>query len=334
VAARHALVVVPLAAAEARWLTLHEWDLLTSSDRVVFEDPAHPLIARLRAANVPAGPFDDEPDPADAACALVADPDSPRVVELARAGAIVTSGSAPAPDALTAAHGARVGRRASGALGALALVMARLRGPDGCPWDAEQTHESLRVHLLEETHEVLEAIDAAATGEHLEEELGDLLLQVVFHAQLAADEGRFDVAGVAERIVAKLLHRHPHVFGDVVVSGASDVVANWEAIKAREKEARTPHSAEPQERSGPFDGIPATLPGLLAAYKTQKRAAGLGFEADAATARARVEEALAAPATPEAVGEALFWLVAVARAAGIDPEGALARATLRFRASL
>ncbi|MDQ3983214.1 MAG: MazG family protein, partial [Actinomycetota bacterium] len=224
---------------------------------------------------------------------------------------------------LTAAHGARVGRRAASALGGLALVMARLRGPDGCPWDAEQTHESLRVHLLEEAHEVLEAIDAGATGEHLEEELGDLLLQVVFHAQLAADEGRFDVAGVADRIVAKLLHRHPHVFGDVVVSGASDVVANWEAIKAKEK-----------VRAGPFDGIPATLPGLLAAYKTQKRAAGLGFEADAATARARLDEALSAPPTPEAVGEALFWLVAVARSAGVDPEGALARATRRFRQSL
>ncbi len=321
--ARHALVVVPLAAGETEWLTLHEWDLLTSSERVVFEDPAHPLIERLTAAGVPAGPFDDEPDAARGGCALVADPASPRVLELARAGAVVTSGSSPVPDPLTAAHGALVGRRAASALGALALVMARLRGPDGCPWDAEQTHESLRVHLLEEAHEVLEAIDAGATGEHLEEELGDLLLQVVFHAQLAADEGRFDVAGVGERIVAKLLHRHPHVFGDVVVSGAPDVVANWEAIKAGEK-----------ERAGPFDGIPATLPGLLAAYKTQKRAAGLGFQADAATARKKVDGALAAPPTRETIGEALFWLVAVARSAGVDPEGALARATLRFRQSL
>ncbi|MDQ3915333.1 MAG: MazG family protein [Actinomycetota bacterium] len=321
---RPALVVVPLAPGEWEWLTLHEWDLLASSDRVLFERPDHPLVARLAAAGVPAGPFDDEPDATRAAWALVTDPGSPRVRELAAAGATVTSGSSSAPDAVTAAQGAGIGRRAAATFGSLALVMARLRGSGGCPWDAEQTHESLRVHLLEEAHEVLEAIDGGALGDELEEELGDLLLQVVFHAQLAADDGRFDVAGVAERIVAKLLHRHPHVFGDVVVAGAADVVANWEAIKAKEKE----------DRPGPFDGIPASLPGLLATYKTQKRAAALGFRADPETARRRVEEALAAPAGPEAIGEALFWLVAVARSAGVDPEGALARATLRFRQSL
>ena len=320
---RESLVVVPLAPGETEWLTLHEWDLLTSSERVVFERPDHPLLERLASAGVPAGPFDDEPSAEDASWALVADPGSPRVRELAEAGAVVTSGASPAPDALTAAQGAPVGRRAASSLGALALVMARLRGPGGCPWDAEQTHESLRVHLLEEAHEVLEAIDLGALGEHLEEELGDLLLQVVFHAQLAADDGRFDVAGVADRIVAKLLHRHPHVFGDVVVGGAADVVANWESIKAAEK-----------ERTGPFDGIPPSLPALLAAYKTQKRAAALGFEADAATARRRVEEALAEPEGAGALGDALFWLVALARSAGIDPEGALAKATLKFRTSL
>ncbi|MFN2587463.1 MAG: MazG family protein [Actinomycetota bacterium] len=321
---RRALVVVPLAPGEWEWLTLREWDLLTGSECVLFERPDHPLVERLTAAGVPAGPFDDEPDAARASHALVADPSSPRVRELAEAGAIVTSGPASAPDGVTAAQGAPIVRRAAATLGTLALVMARLRGPGGCPWDAEQTHESLRVHLVEEAHEVLEAIDGGAFGDELEEELGDLLLQVVFHAQLAADDGRFDLAGVAERIVAKLLHRHPHVFGDVVVSGASDVVANWEAIKSAEKE----------ERRGPFDGIPASLPALVAAYKTQKRAAGLGFDADAAAARRRVDDALAAPAGPESVGEALFWLVALARSAGVDPEGALAKATLRFRQSL
>lgn len=319
------LVVVPLAATEAEWLTLAEWDLLTACEHVVFEHPDHPLAKRLRDAGVQAGPFDDELDPGRAGWALVADPSSPRIVELARAGATVTSGAAPAPDSLTAAHGAVFGRRAGSALGALALVMARLRGPDGCPWDAEQTHESLRVHLLEEAHEVLEAIDAGATGAELEEELGDLLLQVVFHAQLAADDGRFDVAGVADRLVAKLLHRHPHVFGDVVVAGAAEVVSNWEAIKAKEKG---------HERPGPFDGIPPTLPALLTAYKVQKRAAGLGFEADAAAARAAIESALAADPDPATVGEVLFWTVALARSAGVDPEGALARATVKFRQSL
>lgn len=322
---RDALVVVPLAAAETEWLTLAEWDLLTACDHVVFEHPDHPLAARLRDAGVSAGPFDDEPDAGRAGWALVADPSSPRLVELARAGAIVTSGAATAPDSLTAAHGARFGRRAGSALAGLALVMARLRGPDGCPWDAEQTHESLRVHLLEEAHEVLEAIDAGATGAELEEELGDVLLQVVFHAQLAADDGRFDVAEVADRLVAKLLHRHPHVFGDVVVAGAAEVVSNWEAIKAKEKA---------EARPGPFDGIPPTLPALLTAYKVQKRAAALGFEADGEAARESIRRALGTSTDPETVGELLFWTVALARSAGVDPEGALARAVVKFRQSL
>jgi MazG family protein len=319
------LVVVPLAPDETGRLTLAEWDLLTSCDRVLFEQPDHPLADRLRAAGVAAGPFDDEPDAASVGCALVADPASPRVVELARAGATVTSATAPSPDALTAAHGASVGRRAGSSLGGLALLMARLRGPDGCPWDAEQTHESLRVHLLEEAHEVLEAIDVGATGPELEEELGDLLLQVFFHAELASEEERFDVAGVADRLAAKLLHRHPHVFGDTAVAGAAEVVANWEAIKAKEKAA---------ERPDPFDGIPPTLPALLVTYKVQKKAARLGFEADATAAREGVEKALREEPTPDAVGRALFWTVALARSAGVDPEGALARATLKFRQSL
>ncbi len=316
------LVVVPLAAAEAEWLTLGEWELLTGCECVLFERPEHPLLERLKVAGVAAGPFDDEPDATRGGWALVTDPGSPRVVELARAGAVVTSGSAAAPDSLTAAHGARFGRRAASALAGLALVMARLRGPDGCPWDAEQTHESLRVHLVEEAHEVLDAIDAGAVGEELEEELGDLLLQVFFHAQLARDAGRFDVAEVAERIAAKLLHRHPHVFGDVVVASAAEVISNWETIKAREK-----------QRGDAFEGIPASLSALLAAYKTQKRAAGLGFSPSKDEARRRVEDALQREASPEILGEALFWLVALARAAGVDPEGALAGATLRFRRS-
>ncbi|HEX2295055.1 MAG TPA: MazG family protein [Actinomycetota bacterium] len=320
-----ALLVVPLARDEAGWLTLAEWDLLTSCERVLFEHPDHPLAERLRDAGVPAGPFDDEPDAARSGWALVADPGSPRVVELARAGAEVTTGAAPVPDTLTAAHGARAGRRAGTSLARLALVMARLRGPDGCPWDAEQTHESLRVHLLEEAHEVLEAIDAGATGAELEEELGDVLLQVFFHAELASEEGRFDVGSVADRLVAKLLHRHPHVFGDVVVAGAAEVVSNWEALKAKEKGG---------EREDPFDGIPPTLPALLKAHKVQKRAAALGFRADAGAARSAIEKALAGDPTAATVGDVLFWTVALARSAGVDPEGALSRAVVKFRQSL
>jgi XTP/dITP diphosphohydrolase len=129
-------------------------------------------------------------------------------------------------------------RRAQARLGELVAVMARLRSEDGCPWDREQTHVSLVPHLLEEAHEVLEAIETGEFEEALEDELGDVLLQVVFHSQLAADDARFDVEGVAAAIVAKLVRRHPHVFSDVIVSGADEVVTNWHAIKAEEKRLR------------------------------------------------------------------------------------------------
>ena len=317
------LLVVPLAPDEPGHLTLDEWDALVACERVLFERPDHPLIERLRASGIPAGPFDDEPSADRDGWAFVADPGSSRVIELARAGAVVTSGSAPSPDPLSAAHASHLVRRAASSLGALSLIMARLRSEDGCPWDAEQTHESLRVHLVEEAYEVLDAIDRNEVGDELEEELGDLLLQVAFHAQLAAEDGRFDLAEVAERISAKLLHRHPHVFGDVVVSGAGEVVSNWESIKAREK-----------DREDVFEGIPEALPSLLLAYKTQKRAASLGFDPDEGTAWRKLGAILAEPTNPDSVGETLFWVVALARANGIDPEGALRRATLRFRQSL
>lgn len=317
------LLVVALPAADAASLTLREWDLLTQREQVLFEDPTHPLIARLTAHGISAGPFDDEPQPDDATRALVAEPGSERIVELARAGAVVLSDPGRGPDPLTVAHGAAVSRRAAGSLGTLAQVMARLRGPDGCPWDQEQSHESLRVHLIEEAYEVLDAIDRAEVGADLEEELGDLLLQVFFHAQLASEDGRFDVGTVAERLVAKLLHRHPHVFGETVVADAGEVVRNWESIKAAEK-----------ERSGPFDDVPAGLPALLYSYKMQKRAAALDFAADrhrALTEANRALDVLRSDASPAAMGAALFWLVALARAAGIDPEGALRSETNRFR---
>ena len=317
------LLVVALSSADAASLTIREWDLLTQREQVLFEDPAHPLIDRLTAHGVSAGPFDDEPEAADGKRALVADPTSERILELARAGAEVVAGPGQGPDPLTVAHGAPVARRAAGSLGTLAQVMARLRGSDGCPWDQEQSHESLRVHLVEEAYEVLDAIDRGAVGADLEEELGDLLLQVFFHAQLASEDGRFDVGTVAERLVAKLLHRHPHVFGETVVADAGEVVRNWESIKATEK-----------DRSGPFEDVPPGLPALLYSYKMQKRAAGLGFVADEARAveeANRALETLDSDGSPAAMGAALFWLVALARARGVDPEGALRSETNRFR---
>lgn len=196
-----------------------------------------------------------------------------------------------------------------------------------CPWDREQTHASLRRHLLEETYEVLEAIDEGEP-EHLEEELGDLLFQVVFHATLGAEEGAFTLADVARGVHDKLVARHPHVFGDVEAATAGEVASNWEAIKAREK-----------GRSRLMDGIPGALPALLYAWKVQRKAAGVGFDwptLDGPLAKVAEELAeLAAAATPaeriEELGDLLFAVVNVARHVEVEPELALRAAVGKFR---
>jgi tetrapyrrole methylase family protein/MazG family protein len=207
----------------------------------------------------------------------------------------------------------------------LIRVMARLRGPDGCPWDREQTHQSLARHLLEETHETLEAID---TGDplRLREELGDVLLQVVFHAEMARGEETFDIDDVAEEITAKLIRRHPHVFGDLQVDSSSEVLVNWERIKVEEKGQ---HAVD--------DEIPATLPALARASKVQRRAAGSGFDwrtKEAALAKVREELAELEAAGPDRVedelGDVLFAVAALGRRVNVDPETALRKATRRF----
>jgi XTP/dITP diphosphohydrolase len=316
------LLVVPLAPDELDLLTLGELDELLSSERVLFEQPEHPLRKRLESAGVNCGGLEGEPEVGAAGWALVADPGSARVLELARGGARVVAGAARPPDDLSAAHAAPTVRRAAAALAAVVAVMARLRSEDGCPWDREQTHESLKIHLLEEAHEVIEAIDSAV-AEDLAEELGDLLLQVMFHSRLAEQRGSFDISDVAAALTAKLVLRHPHVFSDVGVSGAAEVLKNWESIKTIEK-----------GRAHPFDGIPRTLPALLKTAKMQKRAVPLGFSAPEREAHARLAAALAGEATRASLGEALFWLVALARARGVDPEAALASHLEEFRASL
>lgn len=208
----------------------------------------------------------------------------------------------------------------------LVKVMARLRGPDGCPWDREQTHETLARHLLEESHELLEAIDAG-DSEAIRDELGDLLLQVVFHAQMASDDGRWDVDDVARRLVEKLVHRHPHVFGDVEVSGADEVLTNWERLKAAEGS---------MVRSAVDEDIPATLPALARAAKVQRRAAGWGVEwpsPEAAVTSLREEVEKLSDATDEVeqlIGDVLFAAVAAARKLGVDAESALRRTTRGF----
>jgi XTP/dITP diphosphohydrolase len=232
------LLVVPLAAEESDRVTLREYDRLRACTKVLFEDPSHPLLSRLIEEGISAGPFDDEPAADADAVGLVAAPDSPRIVELARLGAEVTAGPSSIDDYLTAAHGAYVLRRAQASLGELVALMARLRSADGCPWDREQTHASLAPHLLEEAQEVLEAIEAGDVGDELEDELGDILLQVAFHAEMAAREQRFDVAGVSKAIVSKLVRRHPHVFAGLQVSGPDEVIRNWNQIKAEEKKLR------------------------------------------------------------------------------------------------
>ncbi len=218
----------------------------------------------------------------------------------------------------------------------LVATETRLRGPGGCPWDHEQTHASLARHLVEEAYEVLDAIeeDAAGAGsDHLREELGDLLLQVVFHAQISEDAGEFDVDAIARAITEKLIRRHPHVFGEVQVGSAREVLRNWEAIK-RDEEGRT----------DPLAGIPSALPALQLAAKLQKRVADTEFawpERDRPAAKVgevlqeldEVAETSDPDRLERAVGDLLFAVVALARERGVEPEAALRRAARRFRAA-
>ncbi|MBM4197640.1 MAG: nucleoside triphosphate pyrophosphohydrolase [Gammaproteobacteria bacterium] len=208
-------------------------------------------------------------------------------------------------------------------------VMAALRDPDtGCPWDVEQDFRSIAPYTIEEAYEVNEAIargDMAA----LRDELGDLLLQVVFHARMAEEAGQFDFAGVTAAIVDKLVRRHPHVFGTERVTGAREQQDAWEALKARERGDR-----------GVLDGVAIALPALVRATKLGRRAAAVGFDwPDIDGARAKVHEELAefeatAPADQDAreseLGDLLFAVANLARHAGIDPEAALRRANGKF----
>ena len=199
-------------------------------------------------------------------------------------------------------------------------IVAKLRAPDGCPWDREQTHQSLARCLVEETSEVLETIDA---GDHegMQEELGDLLLQVVMHAQLAEEVGSFDLEGVGREINEKLIRRHPHVFGEGAdLQSADQVLARWDEIKAAEK------AAKGKTLSGDevFRDLPPALPALLYALDVYKRSDKAGLAEEGAWDDAEVAP-LAESLTEETVGEELFLLVAACRQRGIDPESALRR---------
>lgn len=214
-------------------------------------------------------------------------------------------------------------------------VMRRLRAPDGCPWDREQDHATLKPYLLEEAYEVLEAIDEGDDAE-LCSELGDVLLQVVFHAQVASETDRFGVDDVCQAIVDKLVRRHPHVFGDVNVDGSGDVVRNWEQIKLAERAGR---GSEPPSA---LDGVPVVLPALQRAQRVQEKASRVGFDWDQVDgALSKVTEEIEElrqehdqGGTPERIneefGDLLFALVNVARFMKVAPEDALRGAVNKF----
>jgi MazG family protein len=229
---------------------------------------------------------------------------------------------------------------------AMPWISARLRQPDGCPWDQEQTHTSLRKHLLEEAYEVYDALEAGATPE-LAGELGDLWLQIVLHAQLAAEAGVFDLADVQAAIASKIVRRHPHVFGDAVARTASDVNRQWERIKADERAAA---AAEPGTDTADgdgatavpksaLDGISRSMPALAASQEMQERAANLGYDwpsmegvldkvaEEADELRRAANDAERA----EEFGDLLFVLVNVARRRGIEAEAAVRSANAKFK---
>lgn len=216
------------------------------------------------------------------------------------------------------------------AIAQLRSIVARLRAPDGCPWDREQTHATLRPGLIEEAYEVIEAINRGDDA-NLREELGDLLLQVVFHAQIAQEEGRFDFDAVAREISEKLVRRHPHVFAEGKCADSDEVLKQWDEIKRAEKGL---------QQTSLLDGITGGLPALMRAEKIQKKAARVGFDWDAvAPVIAKVREELAEVEAelggrPERLedelGDLLFSVVNLARKLKIDSEVALHRATDKF----
>lgn len=214
----------------------------------------------------------------------------------------------------------------------LMTIMRKLRGPGGCPWDAEQTHESLIRYLLEETYEVIEAIDAKS-ADHLKEELGDLLLQPVFHAVIAEEEGHFDISDIISTLCEKLVRRHPHVFGDLQISDSDAQVKNWERIKKMEKGTA---------RVSALSGVPPHLPALLKAHKISEKASWVGFDwnhSDQVFAKVMEElhefEEAWAGGDPERMedelGDLLFAIVNLGRFLSLNPEEALRKTINRFQ---
>ena len=217
-----------------------------------------------------------------------------------------------------------------------------MRAPGGCPWDREQTHATLRTYLIEEAYEVLDAIEKGNPQE-LAEELGDLLLQVLFHADLAREAGSFDISQVIAGIHNKMIRRHPHVFGDVKARTSGEVLKNWAQIKAKEKQASVPHARISRNPApSALDGVSRHLPALLEAYQMTRRAAQIGFDWERIEGifeklkeeTTELRSALSASdrrAAEEEVGDLLFSLVNLARFLGLDPEVTLKQSNLKFK---
>ena len=220
----------------------------------------------------------------------------------------------------------------SGKFDEIVRIMARLRGPEGCPWDKEQTPESLKPFLVEETYEVLEAIDEASPPK-VREELGDLLFQIVFHSRIAEERGEFDIEEVLENISSKMIRRHPHVFREKSLKTSGEVLADWELIKKKEKGNA--------ERKSILEGVPKELPALIRAHRLQERAARVGFDwrkADDVIGKLDEEmrefkETLEGrdPARMEdELGDIFFVLVNISRFIGVNPEDALRKTISKF----
>lgn len=330
-------------------LPLHAWSAVMSSDLIVLGAPDHPFRPHLENAELRVEILSAEDEGAALTRTDLLTGLSPRakrraetVVDRVREAGQVAYVFGPSDEEpftrVLGMEAARAGvevevvyfglRPKGSRLLELVAVQERLRGPGGCPWDAEQTHASLARYAVEEVYELLEALDAG-DPEALKEELGDVLLQVVFQSQIAEDEGAFTVDDVAGAIVDKLVRRHPHVFGDVTADNAASVMANWEQLKAAEK----------PERTGVFDGVPTAQPALQYVEKLQSRAARIGFdwEADAEAAarvQSELEEFLAAGddgLRAREIGDLLMSVVGLARRHRIDPELALRGAARRFR---
>ncbi len=227
----------------------------------------------------------------------------------------------------------------------LVAVQARLRAPNGCPWDREQTHQSLRTYLIEEAYEVVEALEGGSDAKFAEE-MGDLLLQIVFHSQIAREEGRFTVAEVIREIHNKMIRRHPHVFGKTRVKDSAEVLRNWEQIKAEERRSSNNKSDSKSSENAPketslLDGVSHALPGTLEGFQLTRKASRIGFDWEDANGvfekmQEEIEELKKACTetdplkTEEELGDLLFAAVNLSRFLKIDPEIALKKANAKF----